>query len=68
MRSFSRTSLFLERFWREFCIPFKFRKPVRKTYIPKNDIFTFFDISYFECARRHGGDSIFAGKSALKCV
>ena len=27
-----------------------------------------FDILHFECAHRHGGDSIFAGKSALKCV
>ena len=23
---------------------------------------------YFECAHRRGGDSIFSGKSALKCV
>ena len=37
--AFSRTSLFLERFWREFWISFKFHKPVSKTYRPKNDIF-----------------------------
>ena len=30
--AFSRTSLFLERFWREFWISFKFHKPVSKTY------------------------------------
>ena len=65
--AFSWTSLFLERFWREFCISLKFHKPVNKTYRPKNDIFcllvTFgfpFDILYLECAHRHGGDSIFA--------
>ena len=39
--AFSRTSLFLERFWREFWISFKFNKPGRKTYRPKNDIFSF---------------------------
>ena len=27
-----------------------------------------FDILYFECADRHGGDSVFAGESAQKCV
>ena len=37
--AFSRTSLFLERFWREFWISVKFHKPVSKTYRPKNDIF-----------------------------
>ena len=30
--------------------------------------FFLLDILYFECAHRHGGNSIFAGKSALKCV
>ena len=35
----SRTSLFLERFWREFRISFKSHKPVSKTYRPKNNIF-----------------------------
>ena len=72
----SRTSLFLERFWREFSDIFKFQKPVSKTYRPKNVIFfclliTFsflFDILFVECAHRHGGDPIFAEKSALKCV
>jgi len=39
--AFSLTSLFLERFWREFWISFKFLKPVSKTYRPKNDIFCF---------------------------
>ena len=40
--AFSRIRLFLERFWREFWISFKFskfHKPVSKTYRPKNDIF-----------------------------
>ena len=37
--AFSRTSLFLQRFWRELWISFKFHKPVSKTYRPKNDIF-----------------------------
>ena len=60
--AFSRTSLFLERFWREFWISFKFHKPVSETYRPKNYIFC---LLYFECPHRHGGDSIFAGKSAL---
>ena len=32
--AFSRTSLFLERLWREFSISFKFHKRVRKTYKP----------------------------------
>ena len=36
---FSRSSLFLEPFWREFWISFKFHKPASKTYRPKNDIF-----------------------------
>ena len=36
---FSRTSLFLERFWREFRISFKSHKPVSKPYRPKNDNF-----------------------------
>ena len=32
-------------------------------------IFLFlFDILYFQCAHRYGGDSVFAGISALKCV
>ena len=35
------TSLFLDRFWREFWVPVKFNKPVIKTYRPKNDIFAF---------------------------
>ena len=35
--AFSRTSLFLERFWREFRISLKSRKPVSKIYRPKND-------------------------------
>ena len=37
--AFSRTSLFLERFWRKCWISFKFHKPVSKTNKPKNDIF-----------------------------
>ena len=37
--AFSRTSLFLERFWREFRIS-KSHKPVSKTYRPKNDNFS----------------------------
>ena len=36
---FSRTSLFLERFWREFRTS-KSHKPVSKTYRPKNDNFS----------------------------
>ena len=39
VKAFSRTSLFLERFWSEFLIPFKFHKPVSKTYRNKSDIF-----------------------------
>ena len=39
VKAFSRTSLFLQRFWREFGISFKFHKPVSKTYNPKTDIF-----------------------------
>ena len=31
-------------------------------------LFFLFDILYFECAHRHGGDSIFKGKSAVKRV
>ena len=61
--AFSRTSLFLERFWREFWISFKFHKPVSKTYRHKNNyifclLITFsfqFGILYFECVHRHGG-------------
>ena len=68
--AFSRTSLFLERFWHEILIYFKFhREPIIKTYRPKNDIFCLLikfsflsDILYFECAHRQGGDSIFAEK------
>jgi len=37
--AFLRTSLFLERFWREFRISFKSHKPVGKIYRPKNDNF-----------------------------
>ena len=54
---------------------YKFHKPVSKTYIPKNYICCLlitlvflFDILYFECAHRFGGDSIFAGRSGLKYV
>ena len=73
---FSRTSLFLVWFWCEFWKSFKFHKPVSKTYRAKNDIFLpfnnllvfLFDILFFECGHKHSGDSIFAGKSALKCV
>ena len=35
--AFSRTSLVLERFCREFRIPFKSQKQVSKTYRPKNN-------------------------------
>ena len=38
--AFSSTSLFLELFWSEFWISFKFHIPVSKTYRPKNDIFS----------------------------
>ena len=71
------TSLFLERFWREIWISFNFHIPVSKTYRLKNDIFCFlitfsFPFWYLilprECAHKHGGVSIFAGKNALKCV
>ena len=37
--AFSRTSLFLKRFWREVWISFKFYKPVSKTYRSENNIF-----------------------------
>lgn len=37
--AFSRSSLFLERFWLEFRISLKSHKPVRKTYRPKKDNF-----------------------------
>ena len=58
-------------------MPFKFHKPVSKTYRPNNDIFFLliafgfpFLIPYTSNAftDMYGGDSIFAGKSALKCV
>ena len=39
--AFSRTSLFLERFWREVLISLKFHKPLSKTCKPKNDNFLF---------------------------
>ena len=39
--AFSQTSLFLERFFCEFRISLKSRKPVSKTYKPKNDNFAF---------------------------
>ena len=63
--AFSRTSLFLERFLARILNIFKFHKPVSKTYRP---LFSLFDILYFKCAHSHGRDSLFAGKSALKCV
>ena len=37
--AFSLTSLFLERFWREFRKSFEFHKLVSKTYRPENDFF-----------------------------
>ena len=37
--AFSQTSLFLERFGANFEYLFKFLKPFRKTYRPKNDTF-----------------------------
>ena len=37
--AFSRTSLFLERFWRKFWMYFKLHKPVCKSYRPKKCIF-----------------------------
>ena len=39
--AFSRSSLFLERFWLEFRISLKFHKPIRKTYRLKRIIFAF---------------------------
>ena len=39
--AFSRTSLFLERLWREFSISFKFHERISKTYRPKNVFFAF---------------------------
>ena len=68
---FSRTSLFLEQFWREYRISLKFHKQVSKTYRPKNDIFCLlitFSFPFWYLILQNGGDSIFAGKSALKCV
>ena len=38
--AFSSTSLFLELFWSEFWISFKFHIPVSETYRPKNHIFS----------------------------
>ena len=38
-RSVQLPSLFLERFLREFWVPFKFHKPDSKTYRPKNGIY-----------------------------
>ena len=32
------TSLFLEQFWREFWIPYKYNKPDRKTYRPEKGL------------------------------
>ena len=74
---FSLTSIFLERFWREFWISLKFHKLVSKTCRPKMIFLPFnylyplilvfpFDISYFACAHWHGGDSIFRGKKCPK--
>ena len=39
--AFSRTSLFLELFWRELRLSFKSDKEVNQTYRPKNDNFCF---------------------------
>ena len=45
--AFSRTILFLERFWRKFRISFKSHKPVSKTYRPENDnLFLFNDATF----------------------
>ena len=45
--AFSRTILFLERFWRKFRISFKSHKPVSKTYRPENDnLFLFNDVTF----------------------
>ena len=73
--AFPRTTLFLERFWANVGYLLNFTEPVSKTYRPKNDIFGFlihlvflFDFLCFEWVHRYGGNSIFAGKSALKCV
>ena len=69
--AFSRTSLFLERLWREFWISFKFHKPVSKTYRLKNYIFCLlvtFKFPFWNFILRiwtYGGDYIFAGESTL---
>ena len=72
--AFPRISLFLERFWHEFRIPSPTNQSAKHIDL-KMIIFAFWrrylflvDILYFECVRRRGGDSIFVGKSALKCV
>ena len=45
--AFSRTILFLERFWRKFRISFKSHKAVSKTYRPENDnLFLFNDVTF----------------------
>ena len=64
------TSLFLERFGANFDYLLNSRNQLSK---PTDLMVIFFaifcfDILYFECDHRLGGDSIFVGKSALKCV
>ena len=61
-RHFHGPIYFLEWFWLQIWISFKFHKPAGKTYRPKNDVFLsfdnclvfLFDILYFKCAHRNG--------------
>ena len=65
-----------ERFWCEFRISLNSHKPVSKAYRPKNDNFyllmTTLRFPFWHLTLRmrstRGGDSIFVGKFALKCV
>ena len=68
VKAFSRTSLFLERFWREYWIPvsFKFHKQVSKTYRPKNNIFFAFSFPFWYLLPRMVEILFFCGKMCPK--
>lgn len=69
------TTLYLERFWREFKLPLKSHKPVSRAYRTENGIsylsydvqFYLFYIIYFE-RDLEGQELPCCGKSALKCI
>ena len=74
--AFSSTSLFLELFWCEFWISFKFHIPVSKTYRPVNDIFSLLITFSFPFLMSYSSNTLIdmveillsREKSALKCV